>query len=557
MLMLVASTLAVALATQPYDFSDVDGLSLLQVAAVKHNHTDVTHSKMGGYGCTLSGDVHTVNSFAGGNPDLHKTGLYEYAKSADGRFNAQLYQCGAWHTVGVGWINAVAFDIDGTRVVILPPVFSGMVNSNPIYIRANDIVYSSTQTPFTIPGTTIEVRRHGVDYQLVIVTEGFEVAVTMNTAGGAAGYSYINTGIKFGSGNNPLANSNSFCTNGAASTPIADSSVDADWSMSLFTDADHRRICDFCNDYNGQSTDVNVQNQKCDSPPELPPPPPAKKECEDNGCSWIHSQELCSSLQGDAALYNDCLFDFCVSCDDNAGAEFIQAIEDNNPSPICVQGAAECNPEEVCSKAVTMNTLSVTQNNLGGVGPDAGAEEIRYGNAAVVGGRTVDLVLTTDGTFKTSKPTKNGKSGPFGILNVLCGTSVTVTMKVLDSESGAPVTLDAVALTWYDLDEGKKEKGRATVTTCGSTGAIVSQNTELTVKREGACSTATSSTAGTGKDNPKSPHQLSSLQISRALTLPFKGVSEWTSTLSLSTGYKGRNFMFALEPSVACGTSDE
>merc|ERR1719157_429962 len=130
-------------------------------------------------------------------------------------------------------------------------------------------------------------------------------------------------------------------------------------------------------------------------------------------------------------------------------------------------------------------------------------------------------------------------------------------MKAVDSETGGPVVLDAVALTWYDLDEGKKEKGRATVTTCGSTGAMVSENTELTVIREGDCSKATSSVAGTGKDNPKSPHTLDSIQLSRSLTLPFKQVSEWSSTLSLAKGPKGRNFMFAIEPSVACGLPRE
>jgi len=245
--------------------------------------------------------------------------------------------------------------------------------------------------------------------------------------------------------------------------------------------------------------------------------------------------------------------DFCLECDDEIAMDFVADEEDEHPKPICVAGAPECAPEEVCSKSTKMNTLTVTQNNLGGVGPDSGREEIRYGNAAVVNGQTVDLVLTTDGEFKSSKPAKNGNAGPFGILNVKCGSSVTVNMKVVDSESGAPVTLEAVSLTWYDLDEGKKEKGRATVTTCGSTGAMVSTNSELTVVREGDCSSATSSTAGTGKDNPKSPHALDNIQLSRSLTLPFKQVSEWSSTLSLAKGYKGRNFMFALEPSVACG----
>ena len=526
-----------------------EGLQLLQVAAKKHNHTHQDFSRGDGY-CAFWGDTHTVAAYNGHPPDPQQFGLYTLANSKDGRFKSQLYQCAAWHTVNVGWINAMAYDIDGTRVVILPPIMSQISNNGPVYIRANDVEYSSAQLPFTIPGTSIEIRAHKPPYGFHIVTEGFDARVEMMT--NRHPYCYVDTGLRLKPDNIPDTDENSFCVKGPAATPIADDAMDADWSDSLFSNADHERICDYCQAYNQRSGKANVRALKCAKPPPVPPPPPAKKECEDNGCSWTHAQQLCSSLQGDDVLYNDCLFDFCLECDDDAAIQFVAEDEDENPDPICVAGAPECAPEEVCNNVVKMNTLTVTQNNLGGVGPDEGAEEIRYGNAAVVNGKAVDLVLTTDGEFKSSKPSKNGNAGAFGVLNVKCGSSVSVTMKVVDAETGAPVTLDAVALTWYDLDEGKKAKGRATVTTCGSTGAIVSENTELTVVREGDCSSATSSVAGTGKDNPKSPHQLDSVQVSRSVTLPFKQVSEFSSTLSLAKGSKGRNFLFALEPSVAC-----
>jgi hypothetical protein len=526
-----------------------EGLQLLQVAAKKHNHTHQDFSRGDGY-CAFWGDTHTVAAYNGHPPDPQQFGLYTLANSKDGRFKSQLYQCAAWHTVNVGWINAMAYDIDGTRVVILPPIMSEISNNGPVYIRANDVEYSSAQLPFTIPGTSIEIRAHKPPYGFHIVTEGFDARVEMMT--NRHPYCYVDTGLRLKPDNIPDTDENSFCVKGPAATPIADDAMDADWSDSLFSNADHERICDYCQAYNQRSGNANVRALKCAKPPPVPPPPPAKKECEDNECSWTHAQQLCSSLQGDDVLYNDCLFDFCLECDDDAAIQFVAEDEDENPDPICVAGAPECAPEEVCNNVVKMNTLTVTQNNLGGVGPDEGAEEIRYGNAAVVNGKTVDLVLTTDGEFKSSKPSKNGNAGAFGVLNVKCGSSVSVTMKVVDAETGAPVTLDAVALTWYDLDEGKKAKGRATVTTCGSTGAIVSENTELTVVREGDCSSATSSVAGTGKDNPKSPHQLDSVQVSRSVTLPFKQVSEFSSTLSLAKGSKGRNFLFALEPSVAC-----
>jgi len=571
--LIASACIASAIGTESspiFHMFEEDGLQLLQVAAKKHNQTDgemMAPGRNSGL-CAMGGDTHVSSWYAAmghkASLDPMQRGLFNYANSKDGRFRSQVYQCNVPYQK-YGWINAMAFEIDGTQIQILPPIFGEILTRRPsytpIYIRADGKEYLSTDLPFTIPGTTIEIRAHKPD-GLVIVTDGFSARVVMPTYGGVGrvdqSWAYVATWLHLQPDNVPDLDENSFCVKGQAATPIVDASSD-DWSASIFSNADHQRICDFCESWNQFPRYMKPENKfQCHQPPPPPPPvPAAKTECDKNECSWKHSQQLCHSLEGDEVLYNDCLFDFCVGCDDEAAARFVDDQEDEFPGPVCVAGAPECAPEEVCSKSVTMNTLTVSQNNLGGVGPDSGAEEIRYSNAAVVNGKAVDLVLTTDGEFKSSKPAKNGKSGAFGVLNVKCGSSVTVFMKVVDSESGASVTLDAVSLTWYDLDEGKKEKGRATITTCGSTGAMVSQNTELTVIREGDCSRATSSVAGTGKDNPKSPHTLDSLQLSRSLTLPFKQVSEWSSTLSLDKGHKGRNFMFALEPSVACGLPRE
>jgi len=564
MLRVVASTCVTALAM---DFDD-EGLQLLQVATRKLEHntehkTSQFDFKRGDGYCAYWGDTHTIEDYQPMNMgDPQKAGLYDLANSADGRFKSQAYQCPAWHTPGLGWINALAYDIDGTRIVILPPTFPIREKNGPVYIRANNIEYTSAQLPFTVPGTSIEIRAHKIPYGFHIVTDGFDARVEMITdTDHVIPTCEVATGIKLSPDNLPDPSANSLCTKGPETVPFTGDEMDSDWSSSLFSNADHIRICDYCEAYNSQrQTDAHgrpLQLAKCAKPPPGPPIPPAKVECEQNSCSWSHSQQLCSSLQGNDVLYNDCLFDFCLECEDGAANQFVAEVEDEHPAPMCVAGAPKCAPKEVCDGAVKMNTLRVTQNNLGGVGPDSGAEEIRYSNAAVVNGKTVDLVLTTDGVFSSHNPSKNGVAGAFGLLSVKCGTSVSVNMKVVDSDTGSPVTLDKVAITWYDLDEGKKEKGRATVTTCGSTGAIVSENTELTLNREGHCSRATSSVAGTGKDNPKSPHNLDSIQISRAVTLPFEGVSEWSSTLSLAKGHKGRNFLFAIEPSVACGLSSQ
>jgi len=528
------------------DIEDVEnaGISLLQVAAKKHNQT----AGRGGY-CAMWGDTHTVESFYGNTPDPQQQGLYTLGQSADGRFNSQMYQCSAWHSTTIGWINALAYDVDGVNIVILPPIMSQISNNGPVYIRANDIETTSASLPWTVPGTDIEIRAHKPPYGFIIKTTGFEARIEMMTS--VHPYCYVDTGIRFDANNMPPADANQICTVGPGATPVADDN--ADWSASLFSNEDHDRICDYCNAYNARSGNAAVRGQGCPKPPPKPPVPPAKTECEDNGCSWTHAQELCNSLEANDVLYNDCLFDFCVECDDDSANHLVEEEEDIHPNPVCAQGSTDCVPGLICNGAVKMNTLTVSQNNLGGVGPDDGAEEIRYVNAAVIDGQTVDLVLTTDGDFITNKPSANGNAGAFGKVNVKCGTEVTVKFSVVNSETGAPVTLDSVALTWYDMDEGKKGKGRATVSTCTASGAVSSTNTELVLANDGGCHSATSSVAGTGKDNPKSPHNLDSLQIARAVTFPYQGVSEFTSTLSLAKGHKGRNFLFAIEPTVACG----
>ena len=534
---------------------DGDGLSLLQIASAKQHFAQNTWSRVDGV-CEFDGDTHALQGFGAGGghvPDPQQFGLFDLATSKDGRFKIQAYQCAAHQMMSVGWLNAMALDVDGTRIVIPPPPVGEFGGGNdPFNFRANDVEYSTTQLPFTIPGTSINLQAHRANL-FHIVTDGLDVRIELKQIP-AWKATWLNTRIAMDAENVPDVGENSFCGKGAAATPIADDALQTDWSATLFTNADHQHICDFCDTHNQRArAGEEILQFKCVKPPPVPPAPPAKKECEQNECSWTHAQQLCRSLKEDDTLYNDCLFDFCLLCEDEAAIAMVENDEEDHPVPVCVQGATECLPEEVCTKAISMNTLTVSQNNLGGVGPDDGAEEIRYSNAAVVGGRAVDLVLTTDSKFQSSKPSVNGNAGAFGVLNVKCGTSVSITMSAVDSETGAPVTLDSVALTWYDLDEGKKGKGRATVQTCGSTGAMVSANTELTVQREGECSSTTSSVAGNGKDNPNSPHTLTSLQISRSVTLPFKDVSEITTSLSLAKGFKGRNFLFALEPTVACG----
>merc|ERR1719162_1245048 len=268
--------------------------------------------------CAMGGDTH-VSSWYAAVAHKHATdpmqyGLYNYANSKDGRFRSQIYQCSVPYQ-HYGWINAMAFEIDGVQIQILPPIFGTIVTMGPIYIRADGKEYLSTDLPFTIPGTTIELRAHNRD-AMIIVTDGFNARVQMPVYAGAGrvdqSWAYMAAWLRLQPDNVPDLEENSFCVKGQAATPIVDASSD-DWSASIFSNADHQRICEFCESYNDLAPMKIPQNRfQCHQPPPPPPPvPAAKTECDKNECSWKHSQQLCHSLEGDEALYNDCLFDFC------------------------------------------------------------------------------------------------------------------------------------------------------------------------------------------------------------------------------------------------------
>jgi len=316
----------------------------------------------------------------------------------------------------------------------------------------------------------------------------------------------------------------------------------------MFTVTDLEMFCNKGNWVNGKTChDANL-------PVEEPEPTP-EEACEGNKCPFEMAQAMCSSLKSHQGDYDECLFDYCTTCDETAVAAWETSENILHPQPACAPGMDECNAEDICTKSVTMNTLTLAQNNLGGAGPDTGTEELRYSNAANVNGQSVDLVVTARGGYSAGKPSATGVNGAFGSINVKCNTEVTLLFKAVDSETGDAVTLDNVALTWYDIDEGKKGKGRSTVTGCGD-GLLISSSTELTVTQLGSCWSATSSVAGTKADNPSDPFTLTKAQRQRVATFPFSGASQFVSTLNVEKGYGSRNFQFAVEPGVACTGSE-
>jgi len=321
----------------------------------------------------------------------------------------------------------------------------------------------------------------------------------------------------------------------------------------LITIAQNDKVC----------RDDRLSPHQCQDP-DPPPPPPTKEElCEQNNVEMTHAQELCADQQNHGGdIYEDCLYDVCASAEADAqlnavgGAELEAAMM--NPEANCVIKSDSCLPCDICSTAKTVDLSNVVQNNLGGLGPDTGAEEIRYGNAIDIDGRKLDVVLTAQGEYKSPKPEKNGNSAAgFGKFTMKTKSSTNFKFSFVDSGTNDPVGVKDLALTFYDLDQAKKTQQQETITACGAEEVYTTTDTELAHDSSGVCHGFTSTVRGTGKDNPQNPAELTKMQAARSVTFEFHSRASISFTAEITgKGKTPRPIIFSFEPQVACGASD-
>lgn len=310
-------------------------------------------------------------------------------------------------------------------------------------------------------------------------------------------------------------------------------------------------------------SDNGMAGHECDDPD--PPPPVLTKEelCERNGVAMSHAEELCADQQEHGSdIFEACTFDVCSSADAQAqlnavgGAELEAALM--NPEAKCTIKADDCLPCDICATSKSVDLSKVVQNNLGGLGPDSGVEEIRYKDAIQLDGKKVDVVLTTLDAYITPKSSKNGfKNGGFGVFTMKVKTSTNFKFSFEDSTTGELVAVPNLALTFYDLDQGKRGQQQETISACSAQEVYTTSDTELKHIKAGACHSFTSSMRGTGKDNPSKTNELTKTQAARSVTFEFHTKASISFSASISrAGRTPRPVLFSFEPQVACGASD-
>jgi len=221
----------------------------------------------------------------------------------------------------------------------------------------------------------------------------------------------------------------------------------------------------------------------------------------------------------------------------------------------------------LCETSLVFN--NVVRNNLGGAGPDAGAEGILFGGVA----EGTDLLVSASSSYTPNmlNPAggvlRNGIRENFGVINVASGSSVDLTFTLKDSATGADKVNPSYVVTFFDGDHGMSHESRESIAVSGFNNYIVDDDSDLEVTATTiddsalaagtGVATFTSTLRGTKEDNPQSPLALTNLQKRRSVTTYFENKASFQVTLTES-GYvnpQGRNMFFAGASNLIC--SDE
>jgi len=565
-------------------FSD-EAVSLLQLRA---NDVDVGNAsatknywKDGGCAvkhdeplfCAFNTDTHMSHRFAGGSTDLNQQGAQALARTTDESSSIDVFQThySEWkgHYPQLAKVSAVAAKMGDHLIECQMPLDCQMYTQCTV----DGVDVTKGELPKQWPSGLYVSRMSGgsicidspdgktsmslvMDANQMSYKNGINAVNNYDENGIAKGCEAAIRGKSWFNGQVRMEKSiavtgdNSLCGGpNVVEIPLADSLFSLETSIGL---------CDLATFKTAGTGARTVIPTDCDKFPPPAAPPTAEEACIKAGCSFENAQKYCEPLQNHDYKFQGCLLDICAECqndDEMKGIAEEDIIEEEKaePGPICVESGDECGlPTDTCQKSVVVSLDTVIQNNLAGSGPDAGAQGIRFSRAALVGGQVIDVVLKAVGGTYGGKVSKNGKKGEFGVVSLKSGRTVDLEYSFVDSESGASVSLDAVALSFYDLDEGKKSSSRTTLTACGATNAIITTNTELTVDRPNQCYAVSSSLHGTAANNPSSPGTLSEDQGARSVTLSYESVSSIQVTVAMGKGWGSRNLFWSFQPSIAC-----
>ena len=177
----------------------------------------------------------------------------------------------------------------------------------------------------------------------------------------------------------------------------------------------------------------------------------------------------------------------------------------------------------------------LSQNNLGGAGPDNGDEEMRFRRAGSVYGENIDLVVTATAGYTPFNIDMNMINGKFGQINLQADYETTVNFCWEKTSTGESVVVNSFAFVFHDFDNAGttlRERLRVGSPPQGNLTDFVTSNddpemetnlpTQLGITQlDDGRYQFLSTEAGVGGDNAQDPEDLTDLQQQRKVKLEF------------------------------------
>jgi len=293
---------------------------------------------------------------------------------------------------------------------------------------------------------------------------------------------------------------------------------------------------------NGHYSSIKMTKDMCNFPQDLPTN--NEEICKTNGHELSDVEKICAPLAKNyPAFYADCIVDECALFNKEEEKDIETIAAETTEANTCLQ--EPCNEEAICD-AIGL-TLDKVHSNLGGKGPDSGAEEMRFHSVANIDGVQMDLVIVANSKYKPKKPENNVASNGIGAINLDGGQKVRLTFSLVKTGTNEEITLNIpFKMSFLDMDKGKKGNIE-TATVCGADNIYVREASELRTEAglTEDCHIITAGAPGTGADNPTSL-DLTEMQKTRSFDIAIAKAS-FTMELEVkeaSGRNSARNFLF-------------
>lgn len=577
---------------------DDDGMNLLQFRAVAHHVANISRVSTGraledpgaaeramcpheleaeegaaggtAYGCdgTLKapdtvkcswwGEPHITDFFTGsvaGQPGMwgvasydvfYKPGLWKLGAASDGSWEIQTFNCGSF-------AQSVAIRLGKTIIELIGP---SPGNEQKVYVdgrleglpfQKGDVRLGETSLrSYKSSNQVAKMRQPGtcIDYG------GLSIDFTSNSQGNGQGWAGLLIEAASDSVTTYENDQNAICNwkwNGIDTR-------NHNWpglqevppEKSLFT-----RGSEICSECSNHGSCQNLQPLDAEAVR-------LESLCGAQNIALPDAASACEHLANNALFFHDCQVDFCWSDGDDIAVKEAEAEEvRENPQPVCLGGGDDCNPGTACCNALRDQAKLILDNVVTNdiCGTEGGDQQLRFGRALTQNGVSMDLVVNPVGDYECGPRVTNDKFGSknaeIGLLALAAGTEATFEFRFVKAGTSEPVAAQSVMLSFLDIDQGKKNRQRESIQVC-SGGVVVTDDNELDVVENGGCTTVTSTTHGTGRDNPTSVEGMSQIQRARSAAFFVQG-SSFQAKFSVSKkGHNGRKFMFAGHPGVAC-----